>query len=645
MEEWTKEHKVALEEYAINSADLKNAITGLDGAIKVLKVNKASVAFVQLPQEMKDTIQSAATIADALGLASGSKAVSMLQKADPELDLKVKDYEFHAGDIVATLEKLQGEFKTKKGEVDDAEKERNDAYDKNMKDAKDFVKEKEGTLDDKKKDRQDKIAAIATASSDFSGISAQFLDDQKYLQELVEICSDKATTWDGRQKVRADELTALTMAIGIVKGTVAEKTSKATVRLIQQKFASTRAELTARSEDAMEAVEADAEKQEDGGAFPLGFLQRRMTSPHHALDGVGMATRELQRELDHPERLAKDSVAVSKMSDNGRAMVMSLLKQKGMALHSAMLTNLADRIGSGKDVFAKVKKLIQELIERMLQEAANESTQKGWCDKSMSDAKQKRDYTADALQKLNAEMAQLEARRDKLEEALATLATEITALEKAQKDADETRKEEKTENAATVKEAGEGLDAVSQAIEILDRFYKTAANKAEKKAFVQASPADDAPDAGFESGEAYAGAQGEAGGVIGMLEVIKSDFVRTVKKTEEAEAQAEDDHLKFTTETQSSLAEKNTATTIKTTQKDEAKAKLADAQEGMDSKTELLISTIKELKELHATCVDTGMSYKEREAARQDEIDALKKALCIFNAYAEYGAEGASSQC
>ena len=50
--------------------------------------------------------------------------------------------------------------------------------------------------------------------------------------------------------------------------------------------------------------------------------------------------------------------------------------------------------------------------------------------------------------------------------------------------------------------------------------------------------------------------------ILHMLEVIESDFSRTVSKTEEAEGQADDDHLKFTTETQSSLAEKNQATVV-----------------------------------------------------------------------------------
>ena len=65
-----------------------------------------------------------------------------------------------------------------------------------------------------------------------------------------------------------------------------------------------------------------------------------------------------------------------------------------------------------KDITAKSKELNQELIERLLQEAANESNQKGWCDKATADAKQKRTYAAGKIEDLNVEMAKLAALSD-----------------------------------------------------------------------------------------------------------------------------------------------------------------------------------------------------------------------------------------
>jgi len=648
MKKWRKENKEAVETYEVNAADLNNAIKGLDGAIGVMKTNKGKTpSLLQMSEDMKATIQSATLTADALGLASG-KAVSALLQGGPSLVSasssvkKIEPYAFHGDDIISTLEKLQTDFKAEKSTLDSDEEKRKNAYDKKKDEAKKFVSDKNDELDGKKEDKGKKVSEIETGNQDLSGVAAQLQDDTEYLAELYDICAARAKTWDQRVKVRLDELTALTLATGIVKGTVSEKTSDKTVRLIQQRFAATRAELIVRDEDAMEAVEADAEKQEDTGSFPLAFLQKRQSSPF-GTDGVGMATRELQKELDHPEKMTSVQKHAAKTSaDDGRTAVMNLLKKQGMVLHSSMLTSLASKIAA--DPFAKIKKLIQELIERMLTEAANEGNQKGWCDKSLGDAKQKRDMTAKKLKSLNAEMAELEARRDTLVEELDTLADEIKALEKAQKDADENRKEDHEENENTVEEAEEGLEAVRKAIDILNKFYKTAAKE---KVLIQKSqgPKDDMPDAGFDAGEAYKGDQSTSGGVIGMLEVIESDFVRTIRKTKEAEAQAEDDHLKFTTETQKSLAAKNQATTIKTKQRDDTNEKLEKASTAMDDKTELMVNTIKELLELQPACVDTGMSYEERVAAREAEIEALKKALCIFVAYEKYGPDGAGAQC
>merc|ERR1719387_1116577 len=90
-----------------------------------------------------------------------------------------------------------------------------------------------------------------------------------------------------------------------------------------------------------------------------------------------------------------------------------------------------------------------------------------------------------------------------------------------------------------------------------------------------------------------------------MLDVIRSDFQRTVTETEKAEKEAEEDHLKFMTDTGKSLAEKQTATEQKTHQKDDAEEKLTSFGEDLASQTALLQKSIEELLELQPVCVDT----------------------------------------
>lgn len=610
MKKATKERKETLAVYEGNEADLSGALEALQGAIEVLKSSK-NPSLMQLNSIAK-TVRTAAIMADALGLEDGSKiqrTVGFFLQQDPSVPME--NYKFHSDSVIETLENLQGDFRKEKQELDAAEVKSVAEFDAFMQEHGDIVKAKNLQLEDAKKGRENAISDMAMNSEELTTVSADLLDDKEYLADLAQMCSDKAKTWDQRSKVRQDELSAITAAMTIIEGTVAEKTSAATVRFAQQGVSVRIAERVATSDLAMEAIEAASEDADSEPAkAPVAFLQR-LVQRHEA-----------------PE--------------DGRQAVIRMLRLSGTKLHSTLLTSLASQITA--DPFVKIKKLIQDLIERLLQESANEANQKGWCDKAMGDARQKRDYAADKIEELNGEMAQLEALRNKLTEEINVLNEEIEDLDSKRKEASSMRAEEKSENAATVVEAGAGLDAVNMAIDILDKFYKTAAKEEVDLGLIQ-GPADDAPDAGFDNGEAYTGAGGEAGGILGMLDVIKSDFERTASETKKAEDKAAEEFMNFMTASGKSLAEKTMASEEKTKQKDTAVEELESASDFLDAQTAMLQSSIAELLELKPTCIDTGMSYEERVARREDEIESLKKAMCVLSNYAEFGPEGAANNC
>merc|ERR1719433_792212 len=113
----------------------------------------------------------------------------------------------------------------------------------------------------------------------------------------------------------------------------------------------------------------------------------------------------------------------------------------------------------------------------------------------------------------------------------------------------EARGEESNENNETEVTARAGLDAVNMAITIMSKFYMTVAKETVDLTLAQQGPADDAPDAGFKNGQAYTGAQGAAEGIVGLMNVMKSDFERTISETLEAEDQAQQEYLEFMTVT------------------------------------------------------------------------------------------------
>merc|ERR1719169_10091 len=322
---------------------------------------------------------------------------------------------------------------------------------------------------------------------------------------------------------------------------------------------------------------------------------------------------------------------------DARTRVIALLKSRSSQLDSPVLAALATKVAA--DPFVKIKKLIQELIERLLQEAADEANHKGWCDKEFGKAKQARKLKAEAVKTLNENLAKSEARRDKLTEEIAILTKEIGELDAALSKTTKERNDESAENSATVTEAEEGQAAVEQAIDVLDKFYKTAA-KAENPSLLEEKQVPDMPDAGFSG--ANKGSQSASTGILGMLDVIKSDFVRTIKETEKAEKAAAKEFMEFETTTKVSLGTKKVAKSAKDGELTEVNASIDEDNTSLVDEQSLLDKSIQEIVELQPACVETGMSYEDRVAKREQEIEALKEALCTLD---KEGPEQTVAEC
>merc|ERR1719353_2788139 len=153
--------------------------------------------------------------------------------------------------------------------------------------------------------------------------------------------------------------------------------------------------------------------------------------------------------------------------------VIKSLVASGNKLGSANLAALAMRVQA--DPFIKVKKLIQDLIERLVTEAAEQATKKGWCDTELGKATQTCDLNMDTIVKINAEVMDLEATKASLEEEIVTLTTEIADLNDSLVKEAKMRSDEKAENMDTLDKAKAGLAATKDAYDVLTAFYKKAA--------------------------------------------------------------------------------------------------------------------------------------------------------------------------
>merc|ERR1719316_166535 len=106
------------------------------------------------------------------------------------------------------------------------------------------------------------------------------------------------------------------------------------------------------------------------------------------------------------------------------AEVVDIIKRLARQHHSAALAQLASKItavlrfgaASGDDPFAKVKGLIQELIDRLVAEAAAEAEEKEYCDSEMAKTEEKKSELEDDVAKLTAKIDKAAATSAKLKE-------------------------------------------------------------------------------------------------------------------------------------------------------------------------------------------------------------------------------------
>merc|ERR1719482_2425409 len=95
------------------------------------------------------------------------------------------------------------------------------------------------------------------------------------------------------------------------------------------------------------------------------------------------------------------------------------------------------------------------------------------------------------------------------------------------------RQVEKAKNTATIKEAKDAQAAVASALTTLKDFYEKAG---QATSLVQQPEVFDEP---------YKGMGGENGGVVGMIEVIQSDFARLEAETMSGEDTAQKEYDQF----------------------------------------------------------------------------------------------------
>merc|ERR1719482_330583 len=357
-------------------------------------------------------------------------------------------------------------------------------------------------------------------------------------------------------------------------------------------------------------------------------------------------------------------------TDQMRQRALQMLHRPGHG--DSRLDLLALSLRSRKVSFAKVIKMIDEMVSLLAKEQADDEAQKLYCEEAI-------DKAEDDIKELEHAIGNLESSIADTKEAIATLTEEIkalidgiAALDKAVAEATETRKEENEDFVQNMAADTAALQILDIAKNRLNQFYNPKLYKAPPKrelteeeritlnmggTLAPTNPPggiagtgvsllqlhsktrrsfdeddDLAPPPPPPAADIAIKKKGEeSGGVLAMMDNLIADIDKEILDMEMEEKDAQEDYEG----TMADASEKRAADSKALTEKESTKAELdAELAEHMDAKKASMeeLNAVKTyLLSLHGECDWLLENYETRKTARANEIDAMKKAKAVLS--------------
>jgi len=284
-----------------------------------------------------------------------------------------------------------------------------------------------------------------------------------------------------------------------------------------------------------------------------------------------------------------------------------LAKKEG----SRELAQLASRVtavlrafsDSAENPFAKITGMISDMIGKLEADQSEDIDHQEYCDKEMGSASHKNDERSNVIERLNTKIDQLKSKSARLKSQVARMQATISKLVKGQNEIDKIREQEHKEYLAEKEDLDQGLEGIKTALRALKEYYAKESDKGHKT-----------------DGNA-------ASNIIGLLEVIESDFSKTLASLVSAEQEAASNYEEEAKDTKIERATKEREVQLKTRQYtsfDKIAVEAKSDRTGLQSELSALTEYMAKLK---AECIGKPEQYKNRKAKREAEIAGLKDAL------------------
>jgi len=500
--------------------------------------------------------------------ANGEQTPPKVEKPKEEV------YKSKSGSILELLEKMEEEAQESQAKLRKKEAHEKHNFELLKGRLEDRIKTQMKELEEQKKELASAKESGASAKGKLDMTKKDMEEDKKFLRKLQQGCMERSSEFEMEMKTRSDELNALGAAKKTVQSIVFVQVSK------------------------------DSPSQDDSDGSAVAFVQ------------VGMEMSAEAKQQAYALRTAGAAVA-------------SKLKQLASDEHSVALAQLASRVsrtlqrmqkkGLSGDPFKKVKDLIQNMIDKLEKQQAEEARQKKFCDAELAESKAAKIDREGTIETLTTRIEEGAAEAAKLNQQKMMLLGEIKDISSSQGEMDELRQTEHATYQKVSKDLKAGLAAVQSALKVLREFYS---QEEDKSSFIQ----DMSSSMNTDSKTAYTGSGGGTA-IIGLLEVCESDFSKGLAEADSEEDAAQDEYEKLTTENKKERAVKDKTVANIGTEVARIEKKVSEFTGDRSETKQELDALLEYLEKLTKQCVAQPESYHDRVERRKREIEGLEQAL------------------
>merc|ERR1719160_1447419 len=220
-----------------------------------------------------------------------------------------------------------------------------------------------------------------------------------------------------------------------------------------------------------------------------------------------------------------------------------LLKDAAKDTNSRALERLAVEVAAHlTGPFDQVNNMIEKMIFRLMDEQKKEDEHKLWCDQEIEKTETMKEDKEEKIKDLKAEIKVENAAVQTLTEEISEAEKMISDIVAFMKEATEIRETGKKENALAIKDSKDAQTSLTNAIAVLETFYKESGKiPKEPWEFIQKPVNLGKSPSTWDSSYSGAADPKNEGGLISVLEAVLSDFsqMEADTKAQEAKDQAE----------------------------------------------------------------------------------------------------------